>query len=429
MNPIKKQTEQVLAGLGSSEEQEVKLPPFFEQIIRGLAREFIGLYSPTTECPPEFLWSSFMTITAVALSPSVEWDNDLGIQPRLFTVNVGTSADGRKSTGARLTLKLWKEVLREMDRAFSETLRLVEGFGSIEGMMAQLRLRKKKDKKTGDKIVIYPPPTIFYSDELDPIIKRSQLSGSIGTFGIHQLLDANDLDYPLKDSTREIRRAYMGIIANGTTPRFRELWGPENINNGFLNRAMIVGGWRRSVMSDPPKASDGGRQELAWKIRDLLDTVEAKAEENGGKIQIGFETPEAAKRWDWYYRTISEKAHPVLRRIDFIGFRLMMIQSLVKGEMSVSIQTVDEVITFLNYQIETRQVLQPDRGRSPIARIQTRILRQFRRSEDRWTSRDLQRSTKSGDDSIEEWKQALQGLVKTNMLVWDGTSHLRRVEW
>ena len=46
---VNKQTEQVLANLGSTEEPEVNLPLFPEQIIKGLAREFVDLYSPTTE--------------------------------------------------------------------------------------------------------------------------------------------------------------------------------------------------------------------------------------------------------------------------------------------------------------------------------------------------------------------------------------------
>ncbi|PYR96704.1 MAG: hypothetical protein DMG16_27045 [Acidobacteria bacterium] len=421
---VNKQTEQVLANLGSTEEPEVNLPLFPEQIIKGLAREFVDLYSPTTECPPEFLWSSFMTITGVALSSFVEWDNDLGIQPRLFTVNIGPSADGRKSTGARLTTALWLQVLHEMDRSDSETPRLVKGFGSIEGMMAQLKLRFTKVKGTDDKYVPeYPPPTTFYVDELDPIIKRSEMSGSIGTSAIHQLLDANDFDYPLKKETLKVRRAYMGVIANCTTPRFREL----------CNRAMIVGGKRRKIMSNPPSACEGSRQALVSRIHDLIDTIEPKAQENGGKIRIRFASLEAAERWDWYYTVISKKSHPILRRIDFIGYRLMMIQALVKSELVINVETVEEIITFLNYQIATRQELQPNRGRTPIARIQTRILRQYKRPEDSWSKRDLQRSTKSGDDSVDEWNQAFDGLTKNNTLTRDATvttaNQFRRVEW
>src|SRR2546430_4751238 len=94
---------------------------------------------------------------------------------------------------------------------------------------------------------------------------------------------------------------YMGVIANCTTPRFRELWGPENIDNGFLNRAMIVGGKRRKIMSNPPSACEGSRQALVSRIHDLIDTIEPKAQENGGKIRIRFASLEAAERWDWYY--------------------------------------------------------------------------------------------------------------------------------
>src|SRR5262249_16425064 len=96
---IKEQTKIVLDSLGQNEEPEIELPPFPEHIIVGAAKEFVDLYSPTTECPPEFLWSSFMTVLGVAVSTWVEWDNGLGIQPRLFDVNVGPSSTGRKSTG------------------------------------------------------------------------------------------------------------------------------------------------------------------------------------------------------------------------------------------------------------------------------------------------------------------------------------------
>jgi hypothetical protein len=370
-----------------------------------------------------------MTVLGVAFSTYVEWDNGLGIQPRLFLVNVGTSATARKSTGARLTINLLKETFARMEREFSLTPRFVQGFGSIEGLMAQLKRRFKKGKnQDGKKIPIYPPPTIFYSDELDPIMKRSAMPGSVGTFGIHQLLDGNELDYPLKNETMTIRRAHMGLISNCTTPRFRELWGPENIDNGCLNRAMIVGGYRRKILSNPPEADRGLESELICRITELIEQV-GPEDWTGAKARIGFSTPAAAQMWDWFYGAISEKDQLMLRRIDFIGFRLMMIQSLVKGELSVSEQTVDETIAFLNYQVAVRQALQPDRGRTAIARIQNRILAQFRRPEDRRTKRELQRNTKRSDDSLEEWTQAFSSLIKGQSLQWEGATHLRRIEW
>jgi hypothetical protein len=220
----------------------------------------------------------------------------------------------------------------------------------------------------------------------------------------------------------------MGLIANCTTPRFRELWGPENIDNGCLNRSMIVGGYRRKILPNPPEADRGLESELIDRITELIEQV-GPEDWTGAKARISFSTPEAAELWEWFYRAISEKDHPMLRRIDFIGFRLMMIQSLVKGELSVSKQTVEETIAFLNYEIAVRQVLQPDRGRTAIARIQNRILAQFHRPEDRWKKRDLQRNTKRSDDSLEEWSQAFKSLIRDQSLQWDGTTHLRRIEW
>src|SRR6266581_8369919 len=158
------------------------------------------------ESPTAFLWSAFVTNFGLRVSPYVRFASQ---QPRLFTCNIGESATTRKSTASDVVNEFFEAALKG---ASVRPARLVDGFGSIEGAL-KLMARYKK----GESDEVYtPPPTLFYLDELDPLMKRSSMPGSLGQAPLHRFFNGNSYTYPTLGNELEINDAYIAILSNAT---------------------------------------------------------------------------------------------------------------------------------------------------------------------------------------------------------------------
>jgi hypothetical protein len=91
----------------------------------GLAKEFYDLYAAYLETPRSFLYLSFLTYLGTLIAKKVTLASELEVEPRLYVVVVGESADTRKSTA-----------LHKADvfsRSVSPGFPVIKGVGSAEG--------------------------------------------------------------------------------------------------------------------------------------------------------------------------------------------------------------------------------------------------------------------------------------------------------
>src|SRR5712692_10372126 len=109
---------------------ESSFPLFPNDIIQGVAKKFVDLYSPIRETPEAFLWLSFLTYFGNAISPYMRLDC-ASSEPRFYSVVIGKSGRTRKSAGNNVARDLFK-------RVGAKGQEIIEGFGSAEGVLAML---------------------------------------------------------------------------------------------------------------------------------------------------------------------------------------------------------------------------------------------------------------------------------------------------
>jgi hypothetical protein len=139
-----------------------QLPVLPAGVMVGVLKDFVEVYSPTTECPSPFLWSSFATVFGATLSPYIARDNALATEPRLYTANIGQSGVSRRSTGAKRATDVIATALG------STGIQMVKGFGSMEGLLRVLQHAQGV-------------PVLNYFDELELMFKKALVPGSAGT--------------------------------------------------------------------------------------------------------------------------------------------------------------------------------------------------------------------------------------------------------
>src|SRR4030095_6556821 len=210
-----------------------QLPALPGGVLVGVLKDFVEVYTPTTECPSPFLWSSFATVLGNAVSPYVARDNALRTEPRLYTANIGQSGVSRRSTGARRATDVIKIALGQTG------IQMVNGFGSMEGLLRVLQNANGV-------------PVLNYFDELELMFKKAGVPGSAGTTPLHVLYEETSYSHTLRQrGTMNLVNAHLALLGNSTTERFTDIWQGEHLDSGFFSRWMLVTAGLARRIPDP----------------------------------------------------------------------------------------------------------------------------------------------------------------------------------
>jgi hypothetical protein len=90
----------------------------------GAAGRFAEVYGEVLESPREFLYLAFLTGLGTLLY-KLTLASELKVQPRLYTLLLGQSADDRKSTALDKTVEFFQN--------YSKQFQICRGVGSAEG--------------------------------------------------------------------------------------------------------------------------------------------------------------------------------------------------------------------------------------------------------------------------------------------------------
>jgi len=357
-------------------------PPFPAEIIQGVARRFVELYSPIRETPEEFLWLSFLVYFGNAISPYVRLDSQSS-EPRFYGVVIGKSGRTRKSAG--------NNAARDFFKMVEATQRIIEGFGSAEGVLTAL----------GESHL--PNPAILYLDELNVLASKIDIAGSIGTAGLHKLFEDHDYDHPLKAKaeTITVRNAYLSMIAASTLEDFTNMWSGKHRDTGFFSRLLLVVGDTDKRIARP---IDPDREQLAA----LVQRVKALVSSVANNPLVLKMDPDAEQLWSQFYESMGDG--PEWSRIDSYGCRLMAAQAVLRGENSITKVNVQQVIDFLYYEVAVRVVTSPVLAENQLAQME-QLIRKYLPEGKTMRKRDLEHDTNAHRFGIETFRRALGNMV------------------
>jgi hypothetical protein len=361
---------------------ESSFPSFPNAIIQGLARKFVDLYSKIRETPEAFLWLSFIVYLGNLISPYVRLDC-ASSEPRLFGVVIGKSGRTRKSAGINLARDLFKQVGEEQI--------IIEGFGSAEGLLVRLGSQTS------------PKPAVLHLDEMNLLASKTDISGSAGITVLHKLFDGHDCDHPLAKGNYEVRNAYLSLIGASTFEDFTKAWSGKHEDAGFFSRLLLVAG---DTDKRIPRPVDPDADELAALVREVKELVSSVIK---GPHQVLTMDKIAEELWAKFYDSFGDG--PEWNRIDAYGFRLMAVQAVLRGDKTVTLENVQQVIDFLQYEVAVRALVAPVVADNSVAKMEELVRRAL--AEGRTlTKRELSRKTNANRYGIEIFSRALVNMER-----------------
>lgn len=317
-----------------------------------LAKQFADLYSANMESPWEYWYFAYLTFFGAYASGLVTLRSEIDIQPRLYTVLLGPSADPRKST-----------VLKKADALFASlqapvVARTLYGAGSAEGL---------------GKALNTTPRVVLVYDELKSFVDVAKRDGSVLLPMVNTLFESNTYGNETKVTSLAVKDARLVVAAASTLETYGTMFGKEFMNIGLPNRLWLVPGERTKDVPWAEPVDPAVLGALADLTRDRLKSFHHAFVVNGGRPVAYSLSAQAKLDWANWYKTKPRGESG--RRLDTYGARLMLLLTLVRGEIEVTADIVADVVKMLAWQVQARREHDPIDADGKVAVLEELIRR------------------------------------------------------
>jgi hypothetical protein len=394
---------------------------FPKSAFAGLGGEFVNIYSPRLESPPEFLFASWHACFGAAISPYVRLKSILNLPPRIYVVSLGTSAVPRKSTAVKVALKMWQSPgFFQSTPPENPHFRTENGLGSVEGFVRVFNGWAKKGEETGGDT----RPTLIVYDELKSFVQKAAQKGSTLLPFLTSMFEGEDYDNTTARQRISVRGCHIGLVGACTLETFADMWSSEFTSIGFPNRLFLVKGDPQHRISFPEYPPETQIDDLQRRTFALVGKIRERYQNGNGFISM---TEKALQRWDEYYRyAMPQSVHS--KRLDTYAFKWMMLLALSQEEFEINEGTVDEAIKLIEYQLQVRKCYDPIDADNHHAQMEEKIRRCLRAASPQSVSRrDLVNRTNANRKGVWLFDGALANLMKSDEIKQDGSR--KRWSW
>jgi len=366
----------------ASPENPLEFPAW---IMSGAAGAFAQAYSEYLETPASFLYMSFLTILGNIVSDKITLQSELKPQPRLFAVILGQSADERKSTAITKALDFFRST---MDQG---SVNACYGVGSAEGLAKALR---------------EAPKLVLAIDELKTFVQKTKIEGSVLLPCVNTLFELNRFHSMTKTHAITLERAHLSLLAASTLETYQTMFSSAFMDIGFINRLFTVLDKGKKRFAIPRIIPRDVKDELGKNLQGVLIMAEYLSErEKPYPMPLH---PEALRAFEkWYFET---PRSVFAKRLDTYGHRLMPLLAINDQKKDIDLETVQKVISLLDYQLAIRQEADPVDADNKIAALEERIRRAL--SNGPLFKRDLERKLNKGRCGTWAWNNAIGNLIK-----------------
>lgn len=325
-------------------------------VMSGVAKEYAGLYSETSELNQVFLYFSFLTILGNYLSPHLKLKTLNFPTPRLYTLLLGES-DSKKSACIHETMKFFNEVFNNLVS--------ISDISSGEGLLKAIECKKdKENQKVKQQIII----TI---DELASLIQKGTIKNSSIVSHLCTLFESTSAQNNTKENRIEINNIYLSLIAACTYETYEKTWSSGFTDQGLLNRFLLVPGAPKKSVPLPQIVDENLKKELIEKVRKIKGSI-------GDEFTIEL-TEDALKIYtDWYHEIkdkYSGNDNYLVKRIEWHMLKLCMVITLCDNKYEIDIHTINKGIKIAEWQIKVRGILKPTEGDTLQAYCENKIIK------------------------------------------------------
>ena len=216
-----------------------------------------------TEVPEEFIFACGLTVLGAMCSGELDIKMGVEVDPRLYTVLLGSSYDVKKSTAMKKSIAFFESL------GSTRMPRVMSGVGSAEGLARNL-------SDHGKVLLAY--------DELRAFVDKTKVQSSVLLPLTASMYEQHNWENATKNSDQDVmlKNARLSLLGCCTTDTYEQMWTSEAVSIGFPNRLFVVGADRKPRVAWPqlPDADRLAviRTELLQQLSRLPVSFEATAD-------------------------------------------------------------------------------------------------------------------------------------------------------
>lgn len=348
----------------------------------------LGLYAKAmaegTEVPTEFHFAAGLTFLGALCGAKLSIHAKLEAEARLFTVLLGESGEAHKSTAIVRGKRFFEELQTELFGPVHFPIAVVEGTGSAEGLA---------------RVFASTPNIVLCYDELKALIDKSKVQASVLLPMVTSLFEKTSWANYTKDKPIEVPDAHLSLLGGCTLDTYESMWTPDALNIGLTNRLFTVMADRRTRIAWPESGAG------AATLQEARKQIIAQLKKLPLKLDIA---REAKARWERWYTELPSSVHT--KRLDAIGVRLLMLFALMTDKEAIDLETVENVIKVLDYELAVRTVTDPIDADGSVARMEQNIRRQLT-TLGPLTKNQLKQRTNANRSGLWVFETALKNLI------------------
>ncbi len=326
--------------IADDEQEEIERPwPTLDPItLEGLAGDIVAAIRPHTEADDPALLVSVLTMVGAVIGPEPALTVEAAKHPaRLFSLIVGETAKGRKSTA----IKQVRPFIELADPTFFAD-RVAGGFGSGEGLADVVQGPTAEDGKpiNADRRLL------VIEQEFARVLKSCARDGSILSAILRELWDGDRVQVRSRSKSVVIDDAHVSALAAITVDELRILLTASDTANGFANRFLFVGAKRARLLPDGGTVPVAEIHRLGRRIADVIDL--ARTRTDYGRTNAG------RQRWAEMYTEMAENAPSgivgsLTARAEPQVLRLALAYALLDGAPAIDTQHYDQAYALWKY--------------------------------------------------------------------------------
>lgn len=351
------------------------------EVMTGAAGEFANLYANRMEAPPQFFFMSYLTCLGVALADKLTLETALKVQPRLYAILLGESANTHKSTAITTAVSFFQS-------ACPTPFAVCKGVGSAEGLQKELEKR---------------PALLLYLDELQGFLGKARIESSALLPCVTTLFEDNEYQSETKHTSIKLGNAHLSILAASTVASYATAWRSTCTSIGFNNRLFLVPGEAQGCHPLPEKVSEEDYVRMQDQLRAILAHV-------GKALELKL-TPEASADYNRWYEELKKKRSIHASRLSTYAMRLMLLLAANELKREIDTETVRKATLLCDHQLAVRQLHDPIDADTKIARMEESVRRKLKALGPA-SIRELQKAANAARYGLELFWRAVENLEK-----------------
>lgn len=373
------------------------------------------------DSPEEYhFWHGLIALGSV-VGRKVTLDDHRPVYANLMVCLLGSTGTGKSRSRGWLDTCLREASPYQEDGTATTGTKIMGVPGSGEYLVSQFSY-EGKDPSNGKASLGYQPVNgIVDFDEMSALLARAKREGSTLKSTIMALADARD-HVSVGSLTRGdyvAKEPFCSITASTQPKAIRTLLNRNDAGSGFLNRWVFAGG--------APKETEvlGGSHSST--TVDLTEAIQQLKYVRGWGAQshtISLEQ-EAYDAYVKYFREVIEPAKlrddtDLLKRIDLMSKKLMLLLTINKRKATVDAQTVFAMQDIMSYVVECFGIINNNIGLTIMQDVMMDIQRIIRKHTAKTgrgaSSRDIARYLARKNYTLEQIKKALDVMSSLDMI-------------